>query len=75
MKKYFIGLFLLMLAGCTPKIAWKPPANLTAKCEPLDKIEAGDGVSLAPWAVRTVSLYELCRARHEGLVKSIPNAS
>ena len=61
-----------MVSACGHQTPWRPPANLTLKCPSIDKLEAGDGKTLLPWAERVITNYNICSARHAGLVKSLP---
>lgn len=63
----------LFVTGCGHQVVvsdnTKLAANLTQPCPPLNKLNAGDGKTIARWAINTVNMYQDCRDRHSALVE------
>jgi hypothetical protein len=80
MLKSSVILFIItIIAGCTTiKTVYVPvypeiSESITFDCKPLDTITKGDGKTLAPWILDTVTKYKECASSKKAVVQIITN--
>ena len=77
-RSFILGLSLLLTSCSTVQTVYVPtypeiPADLLVSCKELKLIEKGDGKTLAPWVIDTVTKYKECSASKQALVEIIKN--
>ena len=77
MLKYTTIMTLLLVTGCTSiEPVYVPtypniPKDLLEPCKELNEITKGDGKTLAPWIVETVTKYKECSNNKQALVEIV----